>query len=223
MIAVALALAPCLAIAGFAYHRDKFQREPYYALIISFFLGVLSVIPALILELAWTYAGIGTTGLWDTLIYAFIVIGLSEEVSKYFMLRRYIYNKSFFDEPFDGIVYGVMISMGFAATENILYVLEGGIGVGVARMFTAVPAHAVFGIMMGYFMGFSAMGKNKLALRLTGLLVATFFHGAYDFFLFQNLFEGKLLGAIVSLIIGIVLSFRAIKIHQKRSPFKQTI
>lgn len=220
MIAVALALAPCLAIAGFIYHRDKFQKEPYHALIVSFFLGVLSIVPAIVLELIWTLAGIGTTGLWDTLFYAFIVIGFSEELAKYFMLRRYVYEKPFFDEPFDGIVYGVMVSMGFAAAENVLYVLEGGVNVGVVRMFTAVPAHAVFGIMMGYFMGFSAMGKNKLKLRLTGLTVATFFHGLYDFFLFQNLFEGKLVGAIVSLVIGALLSLRAIKIHQRRSPFR---
>jgi hypothetical protein len=73
---------------------------------------------------------------------------------------------------------------------------------------------------MGYFMGLAKFSKNKWMLNLTGLFVATFFHGAYDFFLFVNFIPGIAIGAIISLIIGIILSKKAIKIHQQNSHFK---
>ena len=104
--------------------------------------------------------------------------------------------------------------------ENVLYVFQYGISTGITRAFTAVPAHATFGILMGYFMGKAKFSKNKMKFNLIGLLIATFFHGAYDFFLFINFIPGTLIGAIISLIIGIVLANKAIKKHQKNSVFK---
>ena len=110
--------------------------------------------------------------------------------------------------------------MGFACTENIMYVLDGGYETAILRAFTAVPAHATFGILMGYYMGKAKFSNHRLVLNLTGLLMATLFHGAYDFFLFINFIPGISIGAFVSLIIGIVLSRKAIKKHQKDSKFK---
>ncbi len=92
--------------------------------------------------------------------------------------------------------------------------------VGLLRAFTAVPAHATFGILMGYFMGKAKFSNKRISLNLLGLLLATIFHGAYDFFLFINFIPGISIGAFVSLIIGIVLSKKAIKRHQNSSNFK---
>jgi len=113
-----------------------------------------------------------------------------------------------------------MVSMGFAFVENIFYVLEGGITVALLRAFTAVPAHATFGIIMGYFIGKAKFDNKPFKWNLIGLSVAILFHGAYDFFLFINFIPGISIGAFVSLIIGIVLSRKAIKLHQKNSNFK---
>ena len=113
-----------------------------------------------------------------------------------------------------------MVSMGFACTENIMYVLDGGYQTGILRAFTAVPAHATFGVLMGFYMGRAKFSKNRLRLNLMGLLLATIFHGAYDFFLFINFIPGISIGAFISLIIGIVLSKKAIKAHQDNSHFK---
>lgn len=221
MVLLALAVAPSLAIAGFVYHKDTFQKEPWIALVISFLLGIVSVVPAIALEIGWTQLGFGVGTLPQTFFYAFVVVGLSEELAKYMMLRLYVYKKSFFDEPFDGIVYSVMISMGFAAMENVMYVWQGGLEVAILRMFTAVPAHAMFGVMMGYFIGFSHEKDKGYRYHVAGVLLATFFHGAYDFFLFQDIIGGQFAGAIISLLVGIYLAFRAITSHQKRSPFKR--
>lgn len=69
-------------------------------------------------------------------------------------------------------------------------------------------------------MGKAKFSKNRISLNLLGLLLATLFHGAYDFFLFINFIPGISIGAFVSLIIGLVLSKKAIKKHQNRSSFK---
>ena len=135
-------------------------------------------------------------------------------------MRYYAQTNKEFNEPFDGIVYAVMVSMGFAATENIFYVLEGGYQTALLRAFTAVPAHATFGILMGYYMGKAKFSNNKIVLNLTGLLLAIIFHGAYDFFLFIEFIPGIWVGAFVSLFIGIFLSRKAIKRHQNNSHFK---
>lgn len=135
-------------------------------------------------------------------------------------MRYYAQTKEAFNEPFDGIVYSVMVSMGFAATENIFYVLEGGYQTALVRAFTAVPAHATFGILMGYYMGKAKFSNNRIMLNLTGLCLAILFHGAYDFFLFIDFVPGIWIGAFVSLIIGIYLSRKAIKRLQDNSNFR---
>jgi RsiW-degrading membrane proteinase PrsW (M82 family) len=158
--------------------------------------------------------------IWQQFIRAFFIVGLIEEFSKYIIVRYYAQTKRQYNEPFDGIVYAVTVSMGFAATENIFYVLEGGFQVALIRAFTAVPAHATFGILMGYFMGIAKFSNNRIKWNLIGLLLAIVFHGAYDFFLFIDFVPGIWLGAFVSLLIGILLSRKAIKIHQNNSHFK---
>ena len=101
-----------------------------------------------------------------------------------------------------------------------MYVIDGGYETALLRAFTAVPAHATFGVLMGYYMGKAKFSNNRLVLNLTGLLLATIFHGAYDFFLFINFIPGISIGAFISLIIGILLSRKAIKRHQEDSNFK---
>lgn len=135
-------------------------------------------------------------------------------------MRFYAQKNNEFNEPFDGIVYAVMVSMGFAALENILYTFQYGFGVGVTRVFTAVPAHATFGIIMAYFMGKAKFSNNRIKFNLLRLLFATLFHGSYDFFLFINFIPGIYIGALISLLIGVIFSKKAITRHQNSSSFK---
>jgi RsiW-degrading membrane proteinase PrsW (M82 family) len=158
--------------------------------------------------------------IWQQFVKAFFVVALIEEFSKYIMVRGFLQPRKGFNEPFDGIVYAVMVSMGFAAVENIMYVIQGGMEVAMLRAFTAIPAHATFGIIMGYYMGKAKFSKNPIKWNLIGLSLAVLFHGTYDFFLFIGFIPGISIGAFISLIVGIILSKRAIKAHQEISHFK---
>ena len=218
-----LAVAPVFAILLYIYVQDKYEKEPRGLLIRSFLLGAIVSIMIVFVLYLFTGHFIPITdkfSIWQQFIQAFIVVALSEEFSKYVIVKYYAQSKKAFNEPYDGIIYAVMVSMGFACTENIMYVLDGGYQTALVRAFTAVPAHATFGILMGFFMGKAKFSKNRFILNLIGLVLAVVFHGAYDFFLFINFIPGISIGAFISLAVGIVLSKKAIKLHQENSNFK---
>ncbi len=215
-----LSIAPGLAILLAIYYSDKYEKEPFKLLLTSFMMGVVALIPAIIIELSFGFLD-QPNNVVLIFVYAVWVVGFSEEGSKYFFLRTVPYIRAAFNEPFDGIVYSVMISMGFATVENIMYVVDGGFGVGLMRMITAVPLHAVCGIIMGYYVGMAKFNKqNSRKLLSSGLIIATVIHGLYDFFLFQKMNEVFMLFAFVVLIIASVFSIKAIKIQRKNSPLK---
>ncbi|MBV7267612.1 PrsW family intramembrane metalloprotease [Winogradskyella luteola] len=218
-----MAVAPVMVIIVYIYFQDKYEKEPIGLLLASFLFGaIVSIIIVTVLYLL-TGRFIPITNefsVWQQFIQAFIVVALSEEFSKYVIIKYFNQPKKAFNEPYDGIIYAVMVSMGFACTENIMYVLEGGYQTAVLRAFTAVPAHATFGILMGYYMGKAKFSKNRFQLNMAGLFLAVLFHGAYDFFLFIRFIPGISIGAFISLIVGIILSKKAIRRHQENSTFK---
>lgn len=219
MILILLAIAPAIIIILYIYHRDKFDKEPPLLLFLSFMLGVLSVVPPLLVGLFADKVGIYPEDNLITLAFhTFIVVALAEEGGKFLFLRGVLFKRKEFNEPLDGIVYATMIGMGFATFENIFYVIEGGIGVAIMRMLTAVPAHAAFAIIMGYYVGrakFEPEHQNQLLIK--GLLIPVIAHGLYDFFLMQNYQESAMVIALIVLAIALKFSQLAIKEHQKTS------
>ena len=218
---LALALAPGIAIGIYIYLKDKHEREPLSLLLISFFYGVLSTAVTLTISLPLDY--IITIKEHDAVQQfgnAFFKVALIEEFSKFIFIRFILYRNKNFNEPFDGIVYACMVGMGFATLENILYVFQYGAPTGFVRMFTAVPAHACFAVLMGYYLGKAKFTHHKeIYYSFVALLIAAAFHGAYDYFWFIAYVPGIWIGAIVSLIAALILSKRAIRIHQQASPF----
>jgi protease PrsW len=219
---LAIALAPGAVIGLYIYLKDKHEREPIGLLVQSFCFGILSTI--ITLAISWPIdllVPIDENSLTEQAVHAFLLVAIIEEFSKFIFVRWVLYPNSNFNEPFDGIVYSVTVSLGFAGLENILYVLgdNGGVETAIMRMFTAVPAHATFGVLMGYFLGKAKFEHQKAHYAIYALGVATLFHGAYDYFWFISYVPGIWLGAIASLFIGIFLSRRAIRIHQEASPF----
>ena len=206
-----LAILPPLIIAYYIYQKDKYEKEPKILIIKSFLFGCLGVIPAVILELF-------AKGLFTSLfLYIFIGIALVEEGVKYFILKKYLYKKADFNEPMDGIVYAVMISLGFATIENIKYVFshEGQeIQVAILRMFTAIPLHAVCGVILGYFVGLAKFSKNSKPLIYKGLFLAVLIHALYNYFIF---FGQGFIFSILVVIVSIYYSKKAIDIHQQDS------
>ena len=139
-------------------------------------------------------------------------MAFSEEISKYLMVRLFAFKRVAFDDPFDGIVYSVMVGMGFATVENIMYVYDHGIATGIARMFLSVPAHGTFAVLMGYHIGLAKFDTEHRSRHLFyAILWPVFFHGCFDFFLFKGNTMLHIAGALVSFFVALRLSRRAIR------------
>ena len=226
LIYILIALAPAFAIALYIYWKDTHEKEPVGVLVMCFIFGVLICFPAGfwnsgVFEIFGFDLDQEDNGMLISFFMAFFVVGLGEEMLKYLVVVLYAFRKPCFNEPFDGIVYAVMVSLGFAAFENIFYVMEGGLSVAVLRMFTAVPMHAAFAVIMGYYIGLSKYyrGAARTEKSLKGLVYAVLLHGLYDFVLFQDDFP--LLGLLIFPLIiwAFFLCKRAMNKHLKVSPF----
>jgi len=227
MLLIALAIAPGLAISIFIFYHDVYNREPAVNLIMSFVWGMLAILPAAFIE--FNTIDDNNTSIPQIIFSTYLLIALAEELSKFLVLRYYAFTRSSFDEPLDGIVYSVMVSMGFATMENVGYVFESqnGLMVALSRMFTTVPAHATFAIIMGYFVGKAKFEvAHRSWLLFLGVFWATFIHGTYDLFLFLNesylihAYVPELLltiGAIISLYVALRLSLKLIRLHRLTS------
>jgi RsiW-degrading membrane proteinase PrsW (M82 family)/GNAT superfamily N-acetyltransferase len=225
MLLTALAIAPGLAICFFFFYKDAHNPEPARYLLVSFLLGMVAVLPAALIELRLFRSTPHSVP--ETLFTAYFVVGLVEEGCKFAMLRAYGFTRPSFDEPLDGIVYAVMVSMGFATLENVGYIWRHGYEVAILRMFTSVPAHASFAVVMGYFAGKAKFDPARRSLLLLcGLLGAAFLHGTYDAFLLlsenhwltQYISEVLLVsGALVSLFLAVHLSRKMLRQYYRTS------
>lgn len=190
----ALAIGPGLSLTHIVWARDR-EREPLGNLLVYLLLGAVSVIPAVLLGIPATLllhpgdASESATALARLLLLpAWVLLGVAlvEEFSKRLLLGARARNDRHIDEPFDWLVYAVAVALGFATVENILYVFQHGTGVGLMRAFTAVPAHALNGTMMGWRLGRAARlgGAEARRERWLALLEPTVWHAAYDLPLF---------------------------------------
>lgn len=222
LLLLSLALAPVVALGTYIYYRDKWEKEPLKLLIWCFIGGMISCIPIIIFEITTDLLfKPNHANLFDAFLSAFVFVGFTEEFWKWIAVLVIAFRSKNFNEPYDGITYAVMVSLGFAAVENILYVFQGGIMVGLLRAFTAVPAHTIMGILMGYFLGLAKCNPSTRALNLIlSIVTPSLLHGFYDFSIFA--YDGSFawIGAIISLLIGAYLSKKAMRIHAHNSPFK---
>jgi RsiW-degrading membrane proteinase PrsW (M82 family) len=185
---IVLSLAPVFIIAGYVYFRDKYEREPIRLLLLALLFGAITVIPIMILESFLSSFTQQFEGLAAAAWQAFAVAAFSEELFKYIALYFLIWKSREFNDKLDGIVYAVFISLGFAAVENILFVTGNGHFTGIMRAITAVPAHAVFGITMGFYFGMAKFyEKQRVQLKTKALLYPIILHGIYDFILFTRI------------------------------------
>ncbi|HFE44950.1 MAG TPA: PrsW family intramembrane metalloprotease [Nannocystis exedens] len=198
-------VTPSLLLLWYFHSRDAYP-EPASVIWKTFALGVLTVIPVLAFALPLgSYAeGLSSpylAGLYD----AFVLAAFPEEAAKLAVVYWYARRHSEFDEPMDGLVYGVAASLGFATLENILYVADGGLAVALMRALTSIPGHATFGAIMGYFVGQAHFEPGRarrflvLALALPVLL-----HGVYDAPLMIAQRAGSADGQLVGFLLMLV-------------------
>lgn len=189
-ILIAAAVIPAIVLLRYIYKKDALEKEPKRLLISLVARGVIATFLAMITEGAgdWILSGFVPQGTvaYNALMY-FVVVALSEEGFKYLMLHHRTWDSPDFNCSFDGVVYAVFVSLGFALWENISYVSAYGLGTAAVRALTAVPGHACFGVFMGSWYGMARWYENfgdtekSKHYRRKALLVPTLLHGCYDF------------------------------------------
>ena len=214
------ALLPCIVMLFYIYKKDRIEKEPTGLLIKLFIFGCISTIPAMILEIVGTNIlaaiGLDQESILFILIENFLIVALAEEFCKRFMLKLGSWKDPNFNYLFDGVVYAVFVAVGFAALENVGYVMSFGIEVAPIRGLAAIPLHAICGMFMGHSYGmakyFEKCGdysRSRAALR-TSLVVPMLIHGFYDF---CASIDSEMMGYIwlIFVVVVDILAIRAVK------------
>lgn len=211
------AIAPGIALLSYFYLKDRYDAEPISMVARLFLFGALLVFPTMVLQRALTL-GLGE----HPLLFSFGISAGIEEFLKWFVLYFFIYKHVLFDEPYDGIVYAVAASLGFATLENVIYALIGFPSFSnlVYRALLPVSGHALFGVTMGYYLGkakFNRAAEKKYLLLALALPIC--FHGIFDYILLVEKVYWVWLMAPLMLFLW-VWSMRKVKRANARSPLR---
>lgn len=178
------AVFPSLLLLWYFHSRDVYP-EPPRVLWTTFGLGLLTILPTLAFSMPILMALESRADQNPYILgfaKAFVTAAMPEEFFKLAVLWLYCVKHEAFDEPMDGIVYGVSVSLGFATLENILFVASGGLSLAITRALTAVPGHACLGAIMGYYVGQARFRPTEeRRLYLLAYLVPVMLHGLYNF------------------------------------------
>ncbi len=189
-ILIAAAVIPAVILLVRVYKADRLDKEPKGLLLSLVLFGILSTFIALVLELIGgkiLSALLPENSTLFNVIEYFVIVACSEEGAKYALLKLRTWKSPHFNCQFDGVVYAVFVSLGFALWENVGYVVANGLATALVRAVTAVPGHACFGVFMGVFYGaakrYDSAQQPLLCERFRkhALLVPVLMHGAYDF------------------------------------------
>jgi len=219
----------------YLYYRDKYEKEPLSSLTKAIAAGVLSAVLTIVVlmpfgELAEMKSGLP---LKDALTGAFLWAAIPEEIFKFLCLYIFIWKDRHFNEHYDGIIYAAFVSLGFAMFENFLYVFQLGMEVGIPRAIITVPAHALFGVIMGYYFSLAKFNPLRSWYYLfISLFFAILAHGIFNFLLMFSSGISQIDPAM-SLVIFFVffifviylwrLGFLKIRKHLKVSKFKDAV
>jgi len=179
-------LAPGVIIMYLIYRHDL-EKEPMRMLVKSFFGGVLSAFLSLCISIPLGML-FNPDGAESATFSAFMGAAIPEEVAKWIIFYWLVRRSKHFDQYYDGILYAIFISMGFALFENLLYVYEGGLNVALVRAVLTVPAHMLFAVPMGYYLSLSRFetdGKANMHVAMS-LAIPILLHGVFDFILMYS-------------------------------------
>lgn len=210
-ILIIIAVLPALILLGFIYMRDRKEKPPVKLMVLLLALGAGTIIPAAIAEFIGQLIVAQTDTDHQTmlLVLCFLVIGIVEELGKYLVTVCTTWKSREFQHSYDGVIYMVCASLGFAILENILYVASGGIGTGILRAFTAIPLHCTVGVIMGalYAKGreaaYAGDRVGMIGFMAWAYIVPVFIHGLYDYLVMAASY-GYISEAWVFLILGVM-------------------
>ena len=190
LLLIAAAVIPAVFLMVRVWRADRLEKESPALLRKLVVGGIFSALLALVEEriCCWILdaAVAQNTVLYNVILY-FVIVAVAEESSKYIFLKRNSWNSPEFNCQYDGVVYAVFTSLGFALWENISYVMHYGFATALVRAVTAIPGHACFGVFMGVFYGIARKYQNygnptaSLACRILCLCFPVLLHGAYDY------------------------------------------
>ena len=217
-----VAVVPALFLMRYIYRKDTVEKEPAGLLVSLVFLGVAAALVAIVLEsigegVLSNFLAEGSPAY--TIVTAFLVVAAAEEGAKYFFLYRRTWKDPNFNYRFDGIVYAVFISLGFAAFENISYVMGYGLSTAIIRAVLAIPGHMGFGVFMGLFYGRAKLcaDRGDVAGRRKNLwaayLSAVVLHGFYD----ACALIGSVLSTLLFLAFVVVMYIVVIRMVKRQS------
>ncbi len=229
-ILLAVGVLPALFLMHYVYKLDRVEKEPMGLLFQLAGAGALSCFPAAIIESMLGKildANLPEEADAYAFISAFFIVALAEEGCKFIVLRLFTWNSQEFNCNFDGIVYAVFVSLGFAALENVMYLFEYGLSIALSRALLSIPGHATFGVFMGHH-----YSKAKKAMvfgrteeinkhNFTAVISALLLHGFYDYCLMSN---HEILYTVFFVFV-VILDIVSIKLIKKESaadaPFEQ--
>lgn len=212
-----VSILPGLLWVWYFYRQDRYDPEPKSLILRDFIWGMIIVLPASLLESPFGAFLSAQTPLLMLLLGTIFVVGLIEEGLKSYVVYRLHFDHPEFDEPVDGIIYGIIVGLGFAAFENLVYTVIYGYQVGLVRAVLTSLAHASFTGIFGYYLSRAKiMADSSLIVR--GIILVSLLHGIYDFLVIGG-FMGLITIVIVIAILQIYLA-SLIKGASEKSPFK---
>jgi RsiW-degrading membrane proteinase PrsW (M82 family) len=177
---VTAAIAPGMALLFYFYLRNHYTTRTIALVFRTFLIGVLLVFPVMVLQYAFTTEGYFI----NPFTRAFILYGFVEEFFKWFLLWVFAYQHATFARRYDGIVFGASLSLGFATLENVFYLIANGLETAFGRALLPVSSHALYGVIMGYYLGRAKLEKQHRVKHLTlSLCFPIILHGVYDLIL----------------------------------------
>jgi protease PrsW len=178
------------------YLRKDAHPEPKRMILKIFLWGALITLPVFFVQIGFSYLLnlISISPIAKSFIYWFLIIAFSEEFFKYLVIRSKVINSPDLDEPLDIMLYMVIAALGFAALENILYLvapagqmsfnqlINRSLLIDFIRFIGATFLHTLCSAVIGYSLAISFCEvKTKYISVTVGILMATALHGLYDF------------------------------------------
>lgn len=216
ILLIGCAVAPAIALMSYFYIKDLYESEPLRLVGLLFLVGLLSALPVMY-GVKWLSSYIESPYL-----HTFLVVAVVEELSKFLLTYWFAVRHHEFNEEYDGIVYAVATSLGFATVENVIKVLVHGWDALAFRTLFTVPGHALFGVIMGYYLGkakFADSGRKRILYGLLAFGSPWLVHGTYDALLISN--QTWVVMLTIPYMVGLWINgLRKVRKAQERSPFK---
>lgn len=223
IVYIVAAVLPAVLLMRYVYRQDRIEKEPTLLLLTLIGMGVLAALASIVLEMAGelllSLGSLDPESPLYLVLLSFLVVAVVEEGTKLLLLKWRSWRNPNFNYRFDGVVYSVFVSLGFAAFENIQYVMGYGLSVVVPRALLAIPGHMSFAVFMGVFYGRAKVCEKrgdragKAGNLLLGYLIAVLLHGFYD----ACAMIGNTLSTILFLVFVAVLFLCVFRVIRKQA------